>query len=55
MKKPNGEPTRLALTAAAWGEPVPQNDAAARRIYAKALARKKILDNKTKITGTNIR
>ena len=54
MKKPNGEPTRLALTAAAWGEPVPQNDAAARRIYAKALARKKILDNKTKITGTNI-
>jgi DNA-binding ferritin-like protein len=31
MKKPNGEPTRLALSAAAWGEPVPQNmqDAAA--------------------------
>ena len=31
MKKPNGDPTRLALSAAAWGEPVPQNmdDAAA--------------------------
>lgn len=40
MKKPNGQPTRAALTAAAWGEPVPSNEAAARRIYAKALARK---------------
>lgn len=31
MKDDNGEPTRLALSAAAWGEPVPQNmeDAAA--------------------------
>lgn len=31
MKDENGEPTRLALSAAAWGEPVPQNmeDAAA--------------------------
>jgi len=43
MKKPNGQPTRAALTAAAWGEPVPSNEAAARRIYAKALARKKDL------------
>jgi len=41
MKKPNGQPTRLALTASAWGEAVPSNEAAARRIYAKALARKK--------------
>jgi hypothetical protein len=40
MKKPNGQPTRAALTAAAWGEPVPSNEAAARRIYAKAIARK---------------
>jgi hypothetical protein len=31
MKDENGKPTRLALSAAAWGEPVPQNieDAAA--------------------------
>lgn len=43
MKKPNGKPTRAALTAAAWGEPVPGNEAAARRIYAKALSRKKEL------------
>lgn len=43
MKKPNGQPTRAALTAAAWGEAVPSNEAAARRIYAKALARKKEL------------
>jgi hypothetical protein len=35
LKKPNGEPTRFALTAAAWGEPVPQTEAAARRIAAK--------------------
>jgi hypothetical protein len=31
----NGKPTRLALTAAAWGEPVPKTVAAARRIAAK--------------------
>jgi len=43
MKKPNGQPTRAALTAAAWGEPVPGSEAAARKIYAKALARKKAL------------
>jgi len=43
MKKPNGQPTRAALTAAAWGEPVPGNEAAARRIYSKALSRKKAL------------
>lgn len=35
LKKPNGQPTRYALTAAAWGEPVPKNEAAARRIGAK--------------------
>lgn len=38
LKKPNGEPTRLALTAKAWGEPVPQTEAAARRIAAKGRA-----------------
>lgn len=31
----DGEPTRFALTAAAWGEPVPKTVAAARRIAAK--------------------
>lgn len=30
-----GEPTRFALTAAAWGEPVPKTAAAARKIAAK--------------------
>jgi hypothetical protein len=30
-----GRPTRFALTAAAWGEPVPRTPAAARRIAAK--------------------
>ncbi len=31
----NGKPTRLALSAHAWGEPVPKTVAAARRIAAK--------------------
>jgi hypothetical protein len=31
----HGKPTRFALTAAAWGEPVPKTVAAARRIAAK--------------------
>jgi hypothetical protein len=35
LKDPNGKPTRFALTAAAWGEPVPRTVAAARRIAAK--------------------
>lgn len=30
-----GKPTRFALTAAAWGEPVPRTVVAARRIAAK--------------------
>lgn len=30
-----GAPTRFALSAAAWGEPVPKTEAAARRIAAK--------------------
>jgi Domain of unknown function (DUF6321) len=30
-----GEPTRFALSAHAWGEPVPRTEAAARRIAAK--------------------
>ena len=35
MKKPNGEPTRLALSAAAWGEPVPQDRSDAAKLAAK--------------------
>ena len=35
MKKPNGEPSRLALSAAAWGEPVPQNVDDAKKLAAK--------------------
>jgi hypothetical protein len=35
MKDEKGEPTRLALSAAAWGEPVPQNTDDARILAAK--------------------
>ena len=35
MKKPNGKPTRLALSDAAWGEPVPQNAQDAAALAAK--------------------
>lgn len=40
----NGKPTRLALTAAAWGEPVPKTREAALRIAAKARRRKAALE-----------
>ena len=35
MKDDKGRPTRLALSAAAWGEPVPQNADDARELAAK--------------------
>ena len=35
MKDENGKPTRLALSAAAWGEPVPQNAQDAAALAAK--------------------
>jgi hypothetical protein len=35
LRDADGQPTRFALTAAAWGEPVPRTAAAARRIAAK--------------------
>src|ERR1700742_1702473 len=48
LRDKKGKPTRMALTAAAWGEPVPKNAGAAkkiaakgRRLLAKAKARKK--------------
>jgi Domain of unknown function (DUF6321) len=41
----DGKPTRFALTAAAWGEPVPKTEAAARRIAAKG---RKLLERHAK-------
>jgi len=38
LKKPNGEPTRLALAARAWGEAAPSTSAAAARLAAKGRA-----------------
>ena len=35
LKDKHGKPTRFALTAAAWGEPVPKTDRAARSIAEK--------------------
>lgn len=35
LKDKDGKPTRFALTAAAWGEPVPKTMSAARKIAAK--------------------
>lgn len=35
MKDENGEPTRRALSAKAWGEPVPQNDSDRAKLAAK--------------------
>lgn len=57
LKKPNGEPTRLALTARAWGEPVPNTVGDAKRIAAKGTrllekAQKKTADLSTTIGYT---
>ena len=41
LKNKDGSPTRFALTAAAWGEPVPKSASAARKIAAKG---KRLLD-----------
>jgi len=54
----NGKPTRFALTAAAWGEPVPKTVAAARRIAAKgkrllAAYRRKSEQKKPRGRGTS--
>lgn len=35
LTKPSGEPTRHALQAHAWGEPVPKSQEAVRRLAAK--------------------
>jgi hypothetical protein len=38
LKKPNGDPTRLALAARAWGEAAPSTPASAARLAAKGRA-----------------
>ena len=45
LKDKQGRPTRFALTAAAWGEPVPTTVTAARRIAAKG---RRLLDRYSK-------
>jgi hypothetical protein len=63
MRDENGEPTRLALSAHAWGEPVPKDAAAAKRLAAKGTrlleryqATKKPADGaKKKASGTKSR
>ena len=44
----DGKPTRLALMANAWGEPVPKTREAAQAIAAKARRRKEALDRQEK-------
>jgi hypothetical protein len=51
MTKPDGKPTRLALSAAAWGEPVPKTREAALKLGRKGLsllARAKSMKEKAK-------
>lgn len=48
LKKKDGKPTRFALTAAAWGEPVPKTEAAARKIAAKG---RKLLERYPRMTA----
>jgi hypothetical protein len=50
MKKPNGKPTRLALSAAAWGEPVPQDRSDAARLAAKG---RRLLERYRRMKGGN--
>ena len=45
MKDEKGRPTRAALTARAWGMPVPSNESQARAIYRLAQRRGKALKN----------
>ena len=45
----DGEPTRLALSAHAWGEPVPKSEAAAKKLAAKG---RKLLEQYHAATGT---
>jgi hypothetical protein len=54
LRDEQGRPTRLALTAAAWGEPVPRTPAAARDIAAKGrrlLERYRRIRDRPRATG----
>lgn len=51
MKDEKGRPTRLALSAAAWGEPVPQNRADAAKLAAKG---RRLLERYAKIKKKSI-
>lgn len=48
MKADNGEPSRRALSAKAWGEAVPSDDAGRARLYAKGQALLKRYEGKKK-------
>ena len=48
LKKPNGDPTRLALAARAWGEAAPSTPASAARLAAKGRALLKRYEAKKK-------
>ena len=52
MVRPNGEPSRLALSANAWGEPVPKNRSDAARLAEKG---RRLLEryDKTKVSKYN--
>ena len=48
LKNKDGSATRFALTAAAWGEPVPKTATAARKIAAKG---KRLLERYARLRG----
>jgi len=48
LRDENGKPTRFALSAHAWGEPVPRTEAAARRIAEKG---RRLLDHYRKLSA----
>ena len=48
LKKPNGDPTRLALAARSWGEAAPSTPAAAARLAEKGRALLKRYEAKKK-------
>jgi hypothetical protein len=55
MKKDNGEPSRRALSAKAWGEPVPQDDDDRARLYAKGQALLKSYDSSKKASLNRVK
>jgi hypothetical protein len=55
MKKDNGEPSRRALSAKAWGEPVPQNDAGRARLYTKGQTLLEKYKNMSKKANLNLK